>query len=83
MKKIIEEESNRKDEKASDLKLIKKRKSRTKKTFKIGQEVRIEGTHQQGEILELKSNTVLLQIGFAKWRSSLKNLKKYKLLNMM
>ena len=66
LKKIIEKESNRKDEKVSDLKLIKKRNSRAKETFKIGQEVRIEGTKQKGEILELKSNTAILQIGFAK-----------------
>ena len=34
LKKIIEKESNRKDEKVSDLKLIKKRNSRAKETFK-------------------------------------------------
>ena len=76
LKKIIEKESNRKDEKVSDLKLIKKRKSRTKETFKIGQEVRIEGTNQQGEILELKSNTALLQIGFAKMEVKFEKLEK-------
>nr|MCS5662839.1 DNA mismatch repair protein MutS [Flavobacteriales bacterium] len=56
LRKIIEKESNRKEEKIEDPNLIKKRKSRTKETFTIGQEVRIEGTNQQGEILELKSN---------------------------
>ena len=66
LKKIIEKESNRKEEKVADLKLIKKRKSSIKEAFKIGQEVRIEGTKQQGEILDLKANTALLQIGFAK-----------------
>jgi len=66
LKKILELEANRKDEKVEDPKLVQKRKKRTKETFKIGQEVRIEGTNQQGEILELKSNSALLQIGFAK-----------------
>ena len=42
----------------------------------MGQEVRIEGTHQQGEILELKSNTVLLQIGFAKMEVKFEKLEK-------
>jgi len=37
-----------------------------KKDFLLGQKVRINGTHQEGEILELKSNAALLQIGFAK-----------------
>lgn len=66
LKKIIEKELNRKEEKKENANLIKKRKTRTKKTFNVGQEVRIEGTNQQGEILEVKSNTALLQIGFAK-----------------
>lgn len=66
LKKIIEKELNRKEEKKENANLIKKRKTRTKETFNVGQEVRIEGTNQQGEILELKSNTALLQIGFAK-----------------
>jgi hypothetical protein len=66
LKKILELEANRKEEKTEDPKLLQKRKQRTKDTFKIGQEVRIEGTNQQGEILELKSNAALLQIGFAK-----------------
>ena len=63
---LIELEANRKEESKEDPRLLKKRKLRTKETFKIGQEVRIEGTNQQGEILELKSNSALLQIGFAK-----------------
>ena len=66
LKKILELEANRKEESKEDPRLLKKRKLRTKDTFKIGQEVRIEGTNQQGEILELKSNSALLQIGFAK-----------------
>lgn len=76
LKKIIEKESNRKEEKVENLKLSKKRKSRTKETFMVGQEVRIEGTYQQGEILELKSNTALLQIGFAKMEVKFEKLEK-------
>jgi DNA mismatch repair protein MutS2 len=76
LKKIIEKESNRKEEKITDLKLIKKRESRAKETFKVGQQVRIEGTNQQGEILELKSNTALLQIGFAKMEVKFEKLEK-------
>ena len=76
LKKIIEKESNRKEEKVADLILIKKRKSRTKETFKIGQIVRIEGTNQQGEILDLKANTALLQIGFAKMQVKFEKLEK-------
>ncbi len=66
LKKIIELESNRKDKNKVESRILKKRKLRTKDSFKIGQQVRIEGTLQQGEILELKSNSALLQIGFAK-----------------
>jgi len=76
LRKIIEKESNRKEEKIEDPNLIKKRKSRTKETFTIGQEVRIEGTNQQGEILELKSNAALLQIGFAKMEVKFEKLEK-------
>ena len=76
LKKIIEKESNRKEEKVINLKLSKKRKSRTKDTFIVGQEVRIEGTKQKGEILELKSNTALLQIGFAKMEVKFEKLEK-------
>ena len=76
LKKIIEKESNRKEENKEDPKLIKKRMSRTKETFKVGQEVRIEGTNQQGEILDLKSNTALLQIGFAKMEVKFEKLEK-------
>ena len=76
LKKIIEKESNRKEENKGDPKLIKKRMSRTKDTFMIGQEVCIEGTNQQGEILELKSNTALLQIGFAKMEVKFEKLEK-------
>ena len=42
----------------------------------MGQEVRIEGTNQQGKILELKSNTALLQIGFAKMEVKFEKLEK-------
>lgn len=66
LKKMIEKESNRKEEKVTDPKLIQKRKKRTRESFKLGQQVQIEGTNQKGEILELKSNAALLQIGFAK-----------------
>jgi len=76
LRKIIEKESNRKEEKIEDPNLIKKRKSRTKETFTIGQEVRIEGTNQQGEILELKSNAAILQIGFAKMEVKFEKLEK-------
>jgi len=76
LKKMIEKESNRKEEKIEDPKLIQKRKSRTKETFTVGQEVRIEGTNQQGEILELKSNAALLQIGFAKMEVKFEKLEK-------
>ena len=76
LKKIIEKESNRKEENKEDPKLIKKRMSRTKETFKVGQEVRIEGTNQQGEILDLKSNTALLQVGFAKMEVKFEKLEK-------
>ncbi|MDG2164894.1 MAG: hypothetical protein P8K69_04035, partial [Flavobacteriales bacterium] len=76
LKKIIEKESNRKEDSKEDPKLIKKRMSRTKDTFMIGQEVCIEGTNQQGEILELKSNTALLQIGFAKMEVKFEKLEK-------
>jgi len=76
LKKILELEANRKEEKTEDPKLLQKRKQRTKDTFKIGQEVRIEGTNQQGEILELKSNAALLQIGFAKMEVKFERLEK-------
>lgn len=66
LKKIIEKESNRKEEKVENPKLIQKRKKRTRENFNLGQKVQIEGTNQKGEILELKSNSALLQIGFAK-----------------
>ena len=76
LKKIIEKESNRKEEKVTNLKLSKKRNFRTKDTFMVGQEVRIEGTKQKGEILELKTNTALLQIGFAKMEVKFEKLEK-------
>ena len=76
IKKIIELESNRKEEHIEDPKLAKMRKSRTKESFKIGEQVRIEGTNQQGEILELKSNSALLQIGFAKMEVTFEKLEK-------
>ena len=75
LKKIVELECNRKEENSTeDSKLVKKRKLRTRESFSIGQEVRIEGTNQQGEILELKSNSALLQIGFAKMQVKLEKL---------
>ena len=76
IKKIIELESNRKEEHKEDPKLAKKRKLRTKESFKIGEQVRIEGTNQQGEILELKSNSALLQIGYAKMEVTFEKLEK-------
>ena len=76
IKKIIELESNRKEENKEDTKLAKKRKLRTKESFKIGEEVRIEGTNQQGEILELKSTSALLQIGFASMQVKFEKLEK-------
>lgn len=66
LKKIIEKESNRKFENQTLKKQSKKSDTHKKESFYLGQEVKIEGTNQQGEILELKSNTALLQIGFAK-----------------
>ena len=44
--------------------------------FKIGDSVRIEGTNQQGKLLELKSNSALLQIGIVKLEVSFKKLEK-------
>ena len=76
LKKIIELESNRKEESKEDPRQVAKRKSRTKESFKIGDEVRIEGTNQQGEILELKSSSALLQIGFAKMEVKFERLEK-------
>jgi len=73
-KKIIEKESNRKEENSKDPKAEQKLKKRAKANFNLGQEVRIEGTNQQGEILELKSNSALLQIGFAKMEVKLEKL---------
>jgi len=79
LKKIIELESNRKEDTKEDPKQVAKRKSRTKSSFKIGELVRIEGTSQQGEILELKSSSALLQIGFAKMEVKFEKLEKISL----
>ncbi len=77
IKKIIELESNRKEEFKEDPKQKAKRKSRTKASFSLGDQVRIEGTNQQGEILELKSSSALLQIGFAKMEVKFEKLEKF------
>ena len=74
LKKIIEKESNRKFENQASKKQSKMIDTQIKKSFNVGQEVQIEGTNQQGEILELKSNTALLQIGFAKLEVSFSKL---------
>ena len=66
LKKIIEKESNRKEDVLESKHVNTKKKKQLKKDFLLGQKVRINGTHQEGEILELKSNAALLQIGFAK-----------------
>jgi len=76
LKKIIELESNRKQVHREDVKTIKERKVRKKVNFKIGDSVRIEGTNQQGKLLELKSNSALLQIGIVKLEVSFKKLEK-------
>lgn len=74
LKKIIEKESNRKFENQASKKQSKKSDTIKKKSFYVGQKVQIEGTNQQGEILELKSNTALLQIGYAKLEVSFSKL---------
>lgn len=74
LKKIIEKESNRKFENKASKKQSKKSDTNKKESFYVSQQVQIEGTNQQGEILELKSNTVLLQIGFAKLEVSFSKL---------
>lgn len=76
LKKIIELESNRKQDQREDVKTIKERKVRKKVNFKIGDSVRIEGTNQQGKLLELKSNSALLQIGIVKLEVNFKKLEK-------
>ena len=76
LKKIIELESNRKQDQREDVKTIKERKVRKKVNFKIGDSVRIEGTNQQGELLELKSNSALLQIGIVKLEVNFEKLEK-------
>lgn len=66
-KKLLEVEVNKKEEKTPmSAKEAQVKAKRTKDSFSLGQEVRIEGTNQVGEILELKSKSALLQIGFAK-----------------
>ena len=76
LKKIIELESNRKQDHREDVKTIKERQVRKKVNFKIGDSVRIEGTSQQGKLLELKSNSALLQIGIVKLEVNFKKLEK-------
>ena len=76
LKKIIELESNRKQDKREDVKTEKERRVRKRVNFKIGDSVRIEGTNQQGELLELKSNSALLQIGIAKLEVNFEKLEK-------
>ena len=76
LKKIIELESNRKQDQREDVKTSKERKVRKKVNFKIGDSVRIEGTNQQGELLKLKSNSALLQIGIVKLEVNFEKLEK-------
>jgi DNA mismatch repair protein MutS2 len=76
LKKIIELESNRKQDQREDVKTSKERKVRKIVNFKIGDSVRIEGTNQQGELLELKSNSALLQIGIVKLEVNFEKLEK-------
>jgi len=76
LKKIIELESNRKQDHREDVKTSKERKVRKIVNFKIGDSVRIEGTNQQGELLELKSNSALLQIGIVKLEVNFEKLEK-------
>ena len=66
IRKIIEKESNRKEEFNENILKVSQKEKSLKNDFSIGDQVRIQGTHQEGEILELKSNAALLQIGFAK-----------------
>jgi len=66
LKKIIELESNRKEMHKDDPKLLVKKSKRTVDSFKVGDQVKIQGTNQQGEILSLKPKSALLQIGIAK-----------------
>ena len=76
LKKIIELESNRKQDHREDVKTIKERQVSKKVNFKIGDSVRIEGTSQQGKLLELKSNSALLQIGIVKLEVNFNKLEK-------
>jgi len=76
LKKIIELESNRKQDQREDVKTSKERKVRKIVNFKIGDSVRIEGTNQQEELLELKSNSALLQIGIVKLEVNFEKLEK-------
>jgi len=76
IKKIIELESNKKEENKENSKFSKLRKFRNKESFNLNEQVRIEGTNQQGEILELKTNSALLQIGFAKMEVKFEKLEK-------
>ena len=76
LKKIIEFESKRKGDHREDVKTIKERQVRKKVNFKIGDSVRIEGTSQQGKLLELKSNSALLQIGIVKLEVNFNKLEK-------
>jgi hypothetical protein len=70
-------ESNKKEEKTSiTAQEAQEKAKRKKESFSVGQEVRIEGTNQVGEILELKSKSALLQIGFAKMEVKFEKLEK-------
>jgi len=76
LKKIIELESNRKELHKDEPKLLVKSKKRSIDSFKVGDQVRIEGTNQQGEILSLKPKSALLQIGIAKLEVKFEKLEK-------
>lgn len=66
IRKIIEKESNRKEEVHKNRVKSSQKNKLTKADFNVGEQVRIHGTTQEGEILELKSHSAMLQIGFAK-----------------
>jgi DNA mismatch repair protein MutS2 len=76
IRKIIEKESNRKEEIHVNRLKATRKNSLIKIDFIIGEQVRILGTNQEGEILELKSHAALLQIGFAKLEVNFEKLEK-------
>jgi DNA mismatch repair protein MutS2 len=76
IRKIIEKESNRKEEIHVNRLKATRKNSPIKIDFIIGEQVRILGTNQEGEILELKSHAALLQIGFAKLEVNFEKLEK-------